>query len=125
MNMRAMAKYGMTPYEVLVAATRTPGEFLQEPIGQLQPGYYADLVVLDGNPLERIEDAATVRQVMVGGALYALDDLLAPFAKAPPQARARASRMRPAVAPHPSNDKYWWHDEHYIEEGKRCCCCMV
>jgi hypothetical protein len=123
MNMRAMAKYGMTPYEVLAAATRTPGEFLEEPIGQLRPGYYADLVVVDGNPLARIEDAAAVRKVMVGGVLYALDDLLAPFTKASP--RARATRMRPAVAGHPSNEKYWWHDEHYIEEGKRCCCCMV
>jgi Tol biopolymer transport system component len=123
MNMRAMAKYGMTPYEVLLAATRTPGEFLEEPIGQLAPGYYADLAVVDGNPLERIEDAAAVSQVMVGGVLHTVDELLAPFENA--VSHAQLSSMRRPVPEHPSNTPYWWHNAHYIEEGKRCCCCMV
>jgi Tol biopolymer transport system component len=120
MNMRAMATYGMTPYEVLVAATRTPGEFLGEPIGQLRPGYYADLAIVDGNPLQRIEDAAAVRQVMTGGVLYTIDDLLAPFQAAVPQ--ARPSRILAPVPAHPANAGYWWHDPHYIEEGSRSCC---
>jgi Tol biopolymer transport system component len=122
MNMRAMAKYGMTPYEVLVTATRTPGEFLQEPIGQLRPGYYADLVALDGNPLERIEDAASVRLVMTNGVPYTVDQLLAPFETASPQ--AGVSSMLAAVPDPPANRRYWWHDPHYIEAGRRSCCIM-
>jgi Tol biopolymer transport system component len=120
MNMRAMAKYGMTPYEVLVAATRTPGEFLNEPIGQLRPGYYADLAIVDGNPLDRIEDAAAVSQVMTGGVLYTVGDLLAPFQGTAPQ--ASLSRMLTPVPTHPGNARYWWHDPHYIAEGARSCC---
>jgi Tol biopolymer transport system component len=120
MNMRAMARYGMTPYEVLVAATRTPGEFLEEPIGQVQPGYYADLAIVDGNPLERIEDAAAVSQVMTGGVLYTVADLLAPFQTAAPQ--ASQSRMLDPVPAHPANAGYWWHDPHYIEAGANSCC---
>jgi hypothetical protein len=53
MNVRGHGEYGMASYEVLVAATRTPGAFLEEPIGQLLPGYYADLVIVDSNPLQR------------------------------------------------------------------------
>jgi adenine deaminase len=120
MNMRAMAKYGMTPYEVLVAATRTPGEFLSEPIGLLRPGYYADLSIVAGNPLERIEDAAAVQQVMTGGVLYTVDELLSPFQTAAPQ--VRPSRVLESAAAHPANAAYWWHDPHYIEEGARSCC---
>jgi Tol biopolymer transport system component len=120
MNMRGMAKYGMSPYEVLVAATRTPGAFLEEPIGQLLPGYYADLVIVDGNPLQRIEDAAAVRQVMTSGVLYTLDELLAPFETAAPQ--ASPSTMLPAVPANTANASYWWHDPHYIQEGARSCC---
>jgi hypothetical protein len=120
MNMRAMAQYGMTPYEVLVAATRTPGEFLEEPIGQVQPGYYADLAIVDGNPLEQIEDAAAVSQVMTGGVLYTVADLLTPVQTAAPQ--ASPSRMLDPVPAHPANAGYWWHDPHYIEAGANSCC---
>jgi Tol biopolymer transport system component len=122
MNMRAMVKYGMTPYEVLVTATRTPGEFLQEPIGQVRPGYYADLVAVDGNPLARIEDAAAVRMVMTGGVPYTVDQLLEPFLAASPQ--ASASPMLAAAPDPPANRRYWWHDPHYIEAGRRSCCVM-
>ena len=120
MNMRAMVKYGMTPYEVLVSATRTPGEFLQEPIGQVLPGYYADLVILDGNPLQQITDAAAVQQVMAGGVLYAVGELLAPFEQAAP--KISPSRTLAPVPAHPANAAYWWHDPHYIEEGAHSCC---
>jgi Tol biopolymer transport system component len=120
MNMRAMTRYGMTPYEVLVAATRTPGEFLSEPIGLVRPGYHADLIVLAGNPLRRIEDAAAVQQVMTGGVLHTVDELLAPFQAAAP--RARPSPVLAPVPAHPANAGYWWHDPHYIEEGARSCC---
>jgi Tol biopolymer transport system component len=123
MNLRAMVKYGMTPYEALVTATRTTGEFLEEPIGALRPGYLADLVVLDGDPLQNVNDAAAVRMVMSNGVTHTLEDLLAPFASASPQAAQTAqSTMLPRVPDPPANQRYWWHDPHYIESGRRSCC---
>jgi len=140
MNLRAMVKYGVTPYQALVTATRAPGEFLQAPIGTVRPGMLADLAIVEGNPLQRIEDAAAVRQVVLGGAVHTVDGLLGPFAAAE-STRAAAgsataaaagstvavpaiptSRMLPPVPEHSSNARYWWHDEHYIESGRRSCC---
>jgi Tol biopolymer transport system component len=122
MNLRAMVKYGLTPYEALTTATRVPGEFLEEPIGQIQPGMYADLTFLAGNPLEDIDQAANVRQVMVNGELHTVDELLAPFTATQHTAAVPAGRMLAPVPDHPSNKKYWWHDPHYLEESKRSCC---
>lgn len=44
---------GMTPVEALVAATRLGGQIMQRPdeLGMLRPGYLADVVMVDGNPL--------------------------------------------------------------------------
>ena len=45
---------GMTPEQVLVAATRTAAELmgLADDSGTIEPGKRADLVVLDGDPLQ-------------------------------------------------------------------------
>lgn len=120
MNLRAMVKYGMTPYEAMVTATRAIGEFLNEPIGVVQPGSLADLVVLDGNPLQNINDAAAVRIVMTNGVTHTVEDLIAPFASASPQ--VSQSAMLPAAPEPAANQRYWWHDPHYIESGRRSCC---
>jgi hypothetical protein len=120
MNLRAMVTFGLTPYEALTTATRVPGEFLQEPLGQIRRGMYADLAILGGDPLSDITQAANVQQSMVNGQLYGVDDLLAPFASA--QAGVATSRMRQPVPDHPANRQYWWHDPHYLEESKRSCC---
>ncbi|WP_345358580.1 amidohydrolase family protein [Actinoallomurus liliacearum] len=122
LNLRAMVKYGLTPYEALTTATRTPGEVLGEPLGQIKPGMYADLVLLGGDPLEDITRVADVRQVMVNGEAHTVDELLAPFATAERAAAAPVGRMLPPVPEHPSNRRYWWHDPHYLEESKRSCC---
>jgi hypothetical protein len=122
MNLRAMVKYGLTPYEALTTATRMPGEFLEEPLGEIARGKYADLAILAGNPLADIAEAAKVRQVMVNGELHTVDGLLAPFATA---VRAAAVVMNPALPPvpdHPSNSRYWWHDPHYVQESRDSCC---
>jgi imidazolonepropionase-like amidohydrolase len=66
---------GFTPTETLVAATRLGGEIMgmAEELGQIKPGYLADLLLVDGNPLEDIKllqnrDALLV--IMKGGQLY-------------------------------------------------------
>jgi imidazolonepropionase-like amidohydrolase len=81
LNLRAMVRYGMTPFEALRTATAAPaGQLgLNEDLGSLTRGKLADLVLVEGNPLERIEAAADVRGVMKHGRLYTLDELLAPY----------------------------------------------
>jgi cytosine/adenosine deaminase-related metal-dependent hydrolase len=120
MNLRAMVKYGMTPYEALTTATKNAGDVLGEPVGRIAVGHYADITVLGGDPLTDITQAANVRQVMVGGRLFGLDELLAPFTST-----AAAVPVSPMLAPvpnAPSNAAYWWHDPHYVAEAKHSCC---
>lgn len=54
-------KAGMTPAQALTAATRTGAELLRagDRLGRLAPGYVADLVAIDGDPLSRITDLFT------------------------------------------------------------------
>ncbi|HEY3142504.1 MAG TPA: amidohydrolase family protein [Acidimicrobiales bacterium] len=49
-----MADRGMTPAQALVATSRTAAELLgvDDELGTLEPGKRADIVVVDGNPLE-------------------------------------------------------------------------
>jgi imidazolonepropionase-like amidohydrolase len=48
---------GFTPMETLVAATRLGGEIMGHPgeLGQIKPGYLADLLLVDGDPLADIK----------------------------------------------------------------------
>ena len=64
---------GMTPHEALRSATLHGAVYLglDQSLGSLEPGKLADLVVLDGNPLEDIRLTERVIQVMVNGRLYA------------------------------------------------------
>ncbi|KAF9221134.1 dipeptidase [Gyrodon lividus] len=47
---------GFTPMEAILSATALGGEIMMHPheLGKVQPGYYADLILIDGNPLEDI-----------------------------------------------------------------------
>ena len=73
---------GMTPMEALVAATRTPAEFLgkSKTLGTIAAGKTADLVLLRANPLDDIRNTRQIEAVVANGTLYdraALDVLLA------------------------------------------------
>ena len=68
--------FGMTPYEALRTATVTPAEVLDLDAGAIAPGKLADIVLVEGNPLENIVDTQKVRRVIANGRMVTLEDLL-------------------------------------------------
>ena len=42
-------------------------------VGELKPGYFADVIAVPGNPLEDISVATKVKFVMKGGVVYRKD----------------------------------------------------
>ncbi len=63
-------KAGMTPAQALASATTTAAELLglEDRLGRIAPGYLADIVAVDGDPLASIDALFTgVRWVMKDG----------------------------------------------------------
>ena len=73
--------FGMTPYEALRAATVTPAEFLGLDAGVIAPGKLADIVLVEGDPLQDIASTHKVRRVIANGRLFTIEDLLSGKAK--------------------------------------------
>ena len=67
-----MVKYGMTPLAVLQADYLNGARILtwENRVGQLKPGYLADVVAVPGNPLHDITAVERVQFVMKGGVVY-------------------------------------------------------
>jgi imidazolonepropionase-like amidohydrolase len=55
-EMRLMTRAGMTPMEIIVSATKTGAEAcgMADELGTLEPGRIADILVVEGNPLEDV-----------------------------------------------------------------------
>jgi imidazolonepropionase-like amidohydrolase len=70
-ELELLVKYGMTPLAVLQADMLNGAKLLgwEGQIGELKPGYYADIVAVPGNPLEDIRFIEHVTFVMKGGAI--------------------------------------------------------
>ena len=66
-----MVEGGMTPMQAIVATTRTAAELmgLEDELGTLEPGKRADLVVIDGDPLDLATLADRVESVYKDGTL--------------------------------------------------------
>jgi imidazolonepropionase-like amidohydrolase len=64
---KLMAQAGLTPMEVMAAATSEAGEELGERIGTLEPGAPADLVVVRGDPRRNLSALGRVLLVLAGG----------------------------------------------------------
>ncbi|HET7086250.1 MAG TPA: amidohydrolase family protein [Rhizomicrobium sp.] len=74
-------RYGMTPYEALRAATVTSADMLDLDAGVIAPGKLADIVLVEGNPLDDIANARKVKRVIANGRMFSLEDLLSGQAK--------------------------------------------
>ena len=68
-EMTLMVRYGMKPLAVLQADMINGAKLLgwQGQIGELKPGYFADVVAVPGNPLDDISVVEKVSFVMKGG----------------------------------------------------------
>lgn len=93
---------GLSPADALAAATREAARVLGRPdLGTLEPGRRADLVLVDGDPLRRIEDTRRIWRVVKGGVIYepeALFEALREPVRSRARARQRATRRRVVVA---------------------------
>jgi len=67
-----MVKYGMTPAQALRSANMTAAELLgmQDMIGSIQPGKYADIVAVPADPMSDVQQLQNVNFVMKGGTVY-------------------------------------------------------
>jgi imidazolonepropionase-like amidohydrolase len=67
-----MVEYGMKPLEAIRAATTRAAELLrmEKQLGAVEPGKYADIIAVEGNPLEDIRALRRVNFVMKAGQVY-------------------------------------------------------
>ncbi|HEY9433928.1 MAG TPA: amidohydrolase family protein [Blastocatellia bacterium] len=84
-----LVKAGLTPMEALVAGTRNGAEAVGRlgELGTIEKGKFADLALLDANPLADITNTQKIAAVVANGRLFrreALDKLLAQVAKDAP-----------------------------------------
>lgn len=71
-----MVEWGMTPMQAIQAATVNAADLLgqSDRVGSLQPGRYADLVAVKGDPLKNISELERIRFVMKGGVVVRSSD---------------------------------------------------
>jgi imidazolonepropionase-like amidohydrolase len=81
----AFGRAGLPPIEVLRSATTRAAELLglEAHVGTLEPGRYADLIAVTGDPLADLTELQRVRFVMKGGVVVR-NELPAPAAPPPP-----------------------------------------
>jgi imidazolonepropionase-like amidohydrolase len=78
-EMELFAEAGIPPMGVLRAATMTAADALhaQQDLGAIEPGKFADVVILDADPLRDIANTRRIYRVVKGGALYDPQELIA------------------------------------------------
>jgi imidazolonepropionase-like amidohydrolase len=68
LEMEMMAEAGLTPAQVLRAATIDAARALGvDDIGRLTPGAWADVVVLDRDPLDDVRNTRSIASVWIAG----------------------------------------------------------
>ena len=74
-EMEMMQDAGMNPIEVLISATRYAAECMRidDELGTLEEGKWADFLVLDDNPFEDIRNLRSIHTIYIGGNSVDLD----------------------------------------------------
>ncbi|WP_160712948.1 DPP IV N-terminal domain-containing protein [Chitinophaga solisilvae] len=80
-ELQELTAAGLTPEDALRAATIHAAEALgvADDLGAIEAGKLADMVVVDGDPLQDIRAAQSVSLVIKNGLLYSADALLHPY----------------------------------------------
>ena len=67
-----MVEHGMTPMQAIQSATTVAAELMdwQGQTGAVAPGYHADIIAVNGNPLDDISVLEEVFFVMKAGVIY-------------------------------------------------------
>lgn len=70
-----MVRYGMTPLQAIQSATIVASDLLERTndFGAIEPGKYADIIAVSGDPLRDITELERVRFVMKSGEVYRND----------------------------------------------------
>lgn len=68
-EMELMVEAGLTPMQVITAATKTSAEFLgvAKDLGTLEAGKWADLIILGSDPLNNIRNTHSIETVWIAG----------------------------------------------------------
>ena len=66
---------GMTPYEVIASGTRVVGDYFGENFGTIAAGKGADLILVDGNPLEDVKNVSRISGVMARGKYLSREEI--------------------------------------------------
>jgi imidazolonepropionase-like amidohydrolase len=76
-ELKLLVEAGLSPFEALQTGTVYPASFLnkEDDFGTVQTGLEADLVMLDGNPLQNIENSRRIHGVMIRGRWLSRQDL--------------------------------------------------
>lgn len=71
----AMTKLGLPPLEAIRAATTSAADLMgwADKVGSIEPGHYADIIAVVGDPLADIEELEQVKFVMKGGVIVKND----------------------------------------------------
>jgi imidazolonepropionase-like amidohydrolase len=71
-ELELLVKAGLTPMEAIQSATIVPARVmkLDKELGTIQPGKRADLIIVDGNPLENISLIRNVKTIIKDGRIY-------------------------------------------------------
>jgi imidazolonepropionase-like amidohydrolase len=66
----ALVRYGLKPLQAIQSATINAAEMLGTQTGSIEPGKLADIIAVDGDPLQNIRTLERVRFVMKGGEVF-------------------------------------------------------
>ena len=99
-ELESMVKAGMTPMQVIVAATSRPAEYMKlDKMGTLKAGKEADFLVLDANPLDDITNTQRISKVYVKGVEVDRAALRPASTAFPPATRCLARRSGGRATP--------------------------
>lgn len=96
-EMWMLAQGGMTPLEVIRASTMNGAEYIgmSDEIGSIESGKLADLIVIDGNPLDDIYETENVVYTIINGRIYESENM---------KEIGNYNKVR---------EKFWWESEKF------------